>query len=176
VENRLSFWKDKKVLLTGGSGFLGSHIIENLVRNRGVSRNQISIPSSNDCDLRIWSNCQKAVSNVDLVIHLAAKVGGIGFNQKYPGTLFFDNILMGVQLIEAARLNRVQKFVQVGTVCAYPKFTPTPFKEDNLWNGYPEETNAPYGIAKKALLVMAQAYRQQYGMNIIYMVQATILT
>jgi GDP-L-fucose synthase len=174
VENRLSFWKDKKILLTGGSGFLGSHLVKNLVRNRGVSRNQILIPSSTNCDLRIWSNCQKAVANVDIVIHLAAKVGGIGFNQKYPGTLFFDNILMGVQLMEAARLERIQKFVQVGTVCAYPKFTPTPFKEDDLWNGYPEETNAPYGIAKKALLVMAQAYRQQYGMNIIYLLPVNL--
>jgi GDP-L-fucose synthase len=174
VENRLSFWKDKKVLLTGGSGFLGSHIVENLVNKRGVLRSQISIPSSKDCDLRVWSNCQEVVKNVDIVIHLAARVGGIGFNQKYPGTLFYDNILMGVQIIEAARLQGVQKFVEVGTVCAYPKFTPIPFKEDDLWNGYPEETNAPYGIAKKALLVMAQAYRQQYGMNIIYLLPVNL--
>jgi GDP-L-fucose synthase len=174
VENRLSFWKDKKVLLTGGSGFLGSHIVENLVNKRGVLRSQISIPSSKDYDLRVWSNCEKVVKNVDIVIHLAARVGGIGFNQKYPGTLFYDNILMGVQIIEAARLQGVQKFVEVGTVCAYPKFTPIPFKEDDLWNGYPEETNAPYGIAKKALLVMAQAYRQQYGMNIIYLLPVNL--
>jgi GDP-L-fucose synthase len=111
---------------------------------------------------------------MDVVIHLAARVGGIGFNQKYPGTLFFDNIMMGVQLMEAARLAGVRKFVQVGTVCAYPKFTATPFKEDDLWNGYPEETNAPYGIAKKALLVMAQAYRQQYGMNVIYLLPVNL--
>jgi GDP-L-fucose synthase len=174
VENRLSFWKDKKVLLTGGSGFLGSHIVENLVNKRGVLRSQISIPSSKDYDLRVWSNCEKVVKNVDIVIHLAARVGGIGFNQKYPGTLFYDNILMGVQIIEAARLEGVPKFVEVGTVCAYPKFTPIPFKEDDLWNGYPEETNAPYGIAKKALLVMAQAYRQQYGMNIIYLLPVNL--
>jgi GDP-L-fucose synthase len=174
VENRLSFWKDKKVLLTGGSGFLGSHLVENLVKKREVLRSQISIPSHKDYDFRVSSNCQKVVKNVDIVIHLAARVGGIGFNQKYPGTLFFDNIMMGVQLIEAARLERVQKFVQVGTVCAYPKFTPTPFKEDDLWNGYPEETNAPYGIAKKALLVMAQAYRQQYGMNVIYLLPVNL--
>lgn len=174
MENRLSFWKDKKVLITGGSGFLGSHLVENLVHKRGVLRSQISIPSHEDCDLKIWSNCQKAVADMDIVIHLAARVGGIGFNQKYPGTLFLDNILMGVQLIEAARLEGVQKFVQLGTVCAYPKFTPTPFKEDDLWNGYPEETNAPYGIAKKALLVMAQAYRQQYGMNVIYLLPVNL--
>ena len=111
---------------------------------------------------------------VDIIIHLAARVGGIGFNQKYPGTLFYDNIIMGTQLMEAARLAKVEKFVQIGTVCAYPKFTPAPFKEDDLWNGYPEETNAPYGIAKKALLVMAQAYRQQYGMNIIYLLPVNL--
>jgi GDP-L-fucose synthase len=174
VEKRLSFWKDKKVLLTGGSGFLGSHLVDNLLNKRGVLRSQISIPSHEDCDLKIWSNCQKAVADIDIVIHLAARVGGIGFNQKYPGTLFFDNILMGTQLIEAARIEGVQKFVQLGTVCAYPKFTPTPFKEDDLWNGYPEETNAPYGIAKKALLVMAQAYRQQYGMNVIYLLPVNL--
>lgn len=175
MENRLSsFWKEKRILLTGGSGFLGSHLVENLVHKRGVSRGQILVPSSKDCDLRIWSNCQKAVENVDIVIHLAARVGGIGFNQKYPGTLFFDNILMGVQLMEAARIAGVGKFVQVGTVCAYPKFTPTPFREDDLWNGYPEETNAPYGIAKKALLVMGQAYRQQYGMNVIYLLPVNL--
>lgn len=170
----MSFWKDKKVLLTGGSGFLGCHLVENLVHKRGVLRSQISIPSHEDCDLKIWGNCQKAVADMDIVIHLAARVGGIGFNQKYPGTLFFDNILMGVQLMEAARLEGVQKFVQLGTVCAYPKFTPTPFKEGDLWNGYPEETNAPYGIAKKALLVMAQAYRKQYGMNIIYLLPVNL--
>jgi GDP-L-fucose synthase len=122
----------------------------------------------------VRSNCDKAVEGMDVVIHLAARVGGIGFNQKYPGTLFFDNIMMGAQLIETSRIAGVDKFVQVGTVCAYPKFTPTPFKEEDLWNGYPEETNAPYGIAKKALLVMAQAYRQQYGMNIIYLLPVNL--
>jgi len=175
VENRLiSFWKDKKILLTGGAGFLGTHIARNLIQERNVLESQIVIPRSKYSDLRIWSNCAKAVEAVDIVIHLAAKVGGIGFNQKYPGTLFFDNIIMGAQLIEAARLAKVKKFVQLGTVCAYPKFTPTPFREDDLWNGYPEETNAPYGIANKALLVMAQAYRQQYGMNIIYLLPVNL--
>jgi GDP-L-fucose synthase len=129
---------------------------------------------SKDTDLRVYDNCRKAVENIDIIIHLAARVGGIGFNQKNPGTLFYDNIIMGAQLIEAARLAKVEKFVQIGTVCAYPKFTPPPFREEDLWNGYPEETNAPYGIAKKSLLVMAQAYRQQYGMNIIYLLPVNL--
>lgn len=170
----MSFWKGKKILLTGGNGFLGSHIYQKLVEQKNVLPSQIFIPNSKDSDLRVQSNCEKAVESMDVVIHLAARVGGIGFNQKYPGTLFFDNIMMGAQLMEAARLADVGKFVQVGTVCAYPKFTATPFKEDDLWNGYPEETNAPYGIAKKALLVMAQAYRQQYGMNVIYLLPVNL--
>jgi GDP-L-fucose synthase len=175
VESRLNeFWKNRKILLTGGAGFLGTQIVKNLIHNRGVLESQITIPRSNKTDLRRWNNCVQAVNDVDLVIHLAARVGGIGFNQKYPGTLFFDNIMMGVQLMEAARLAKVKKFVQVGTVCAYPKFTPVPFKEEDLWNGYPEETNAPYGIAKKALLVMAQAYRQQYGMDVIYLLPVNL--
>ncbi len=175
VESRLnSFWENKRILLTGGAGFLGTQIVQNLIDKRGISKSQILIPRSKEIDLRLMNNCQKVVKNADIVIHLAARVGGIGFNQKYPGTLFFDNIMMGVQLMEAARLAKVQKFVQVGTVCAYPKFTPTPFKEEDLWNGYPEETNAPYGIAKKSLLVMAQAYRQQYGMNIIYLLPVNL--
>ena len=163
-----------KILLTGGAGFLGSHIVENLVEKRGVSRDNIVIPRSRDLDLRIWENCRRTVADSDLVIHLAARVGGIGFNQRNPGPLFYDNIIMGAQLIEAARHAGVKKFVQIGTVCSYPKYTPAPFKEESLWDGYPEETNAPYGIAKKALLVMAQAYRQQYEMNIIYLVPVNL--
>ncbi|HCW06559.1 MAG TPA: GDP-fucose synthetase [Cytophagales bacterium] len=170
----MSFWKEKNILLTGGNGFLGSHIYRKLVEEKDVSPSHIFIPCSKDSDLRVRSNCEKAVENMDVVVHLAARVGGIGFNQKYPGTLFFDNIMMGVQLMDSSRLEGVGKFVQVGTVCAYPKFTTTPFKEDDLWNGYPEETNAPYGIAKKALLVMAQAYRQQYGMNVIYLLPVNL--
>jgi GDP-L-fucose synthase len=170
----MSFWSNKKILVTGGAGFLGSHIVENLVQKRGAAQSQINIPRSGQVDLRVWDNCRKVTENMDVIIHLAARVGGIGFNQKYPGTLFYDNIMMGTQLMEAARLNKVQKFIQVGTVCAYPKFTPAPFKEENLWDGYPEETNAPYGIAKKALLVMAQAYRQQYGMNVIYLLPVNL--
>lgn len=162
-----NYWKDKKILLTGGAGFLGSYIVNNLVEKRCVPINNIVIPRKETFDLRILSNCKKLVADVDIVIHAAATVGGIGFNQKYPGTIFFDNIMMGVNLIEAARQAEVKKFVQIGTVCSYPKYVPLPFKEDNLWNGYPEETNAPYGIAKKSLIVMASAYQQQYGMNII---------
>jgi len=175
VENRLMLnLKDKKILVTGGFGFLGSHIVNNLTQKRGLAKKQITVPRSKDYDLRKWEDCTRAVRNADVVIHLAARVGGIGFNQKYPGTLFYDNMMMGAQLIEAARLSGVEKFVQIGTVCSYPKFTPAPFKEESLCDGYPEETNAPYGIAKKALLVMAQSYRQQYGMNIIYLLPVNL--
>ena len=139
--------KNKKILITGGKGFLGSHIVENLI-SRGVSKENIFAVSSNDLDLRDFNNCKKAVEGKDMVIHLAAKVGGIGFNQKYPGTLFYDNLIMGVQLMEVARTAGVEKFVGVATICSYPKFTPVPFKEEEIWNGYPEETNAPYGLAK----------------------------
>jgi len=125
-------------------------------------------------DLRVWENCTKAVEGIDVVIHLAARVGGIGFNQENPGTLFYDNIMMGVQLMEAARQKGVEKFVAVGTICAYPKFTPVPFREEDLWKGYPEETNAPYGLAKKMLLVQAQAYRQQYGFKAIYLLPVNL--
>jgi GDP-L-fucose synthase len=170
----MAFWKGKNILLTGGAGFLGSHILENLIQKRRVSKSQVLIPRSKDVDLRKWQNCKKATEDADIVIHLAARVGGIGFNQKYPGTLFYENIIIGAQLMEASRIARVQKFVQIGTVCSYPKFTPAPFKEEDLWNGYPEETNAPYGIAKKALLVMAQAYRQQFGLNVIYLIPVNL--
>ena len=162
---------NKKILVTGAGGFLGKHLVA-VLRDRGVS--QIHTPDSTDADLRIWECCQKVVTGSDVVIHLAAKVGGIGFNRKYPGELLYDNAIMGLQLMEAARQAGVQKFVAVGTVCAYPKLTPTPFKEDDLWNGYPEETNAPYGIAKKLLLAQAQAYRKQYGFNAIYLLPTNI--
>lgn len=169
----MTFWENKKILLTGGAGFLGSHIIEQLAK-RGVRSDQLYVPRSKDLDLRKWENCVTAVKDKDIVIHLAAKVGGIGFNQKYPGELFYDNAIMGIQIIEAARQEGVEKCVVLGTVCAYPKFTPVPFSENELWNGYPEETNAPYGIAKKALLVQAQAYRQQYGFNTIYLLPVNL--
>lgn len=168
-----NFWEGKKILITGGAGFLGSSIVEQL-QTRNVDKSQISIPRSRETDLRIWDNCQQAVENKDIVIHLAAKVGGIGFNQKYPGELFYDNAMMGIQIIEAARQANVEKCVILGTVCAYPKFTPVPFREEDLWMGYPEETNAPYGLAKKMLLVQSQSYRQQYGFNSIYLLPVNL--
>jgi len=163
----------KKILLTGGDGFLGKFVQRELLEN-GVREEDIRIPHHVENDLRVWENCAEATTGVDLVIHLAASVGGIGFNQRNPGILFYDNMIMGAHLMEAARRNGVEKFIQIGTVCAYPKFTPVPFKEDNLWEGYPEETNAPYGIAKKTLLVQAQAYREQYGLNAIYLLPVNL--
>ena len=169
----MAFWNNKKILVTGGAGFLGSFIVEKL-KERGANGEDIKIPRSRDTDLRYWKSCIKAVKGVDIAIHLAARVGGIGFNRNYPATLFYDNAIMGIQLMEAARQEEVEKFVAIGTVCAYPKFTPVPFKEENLWNGYPEETNAPYGLAKKMLLVQSQAYRQQYGFNAIYLLPVNL--
>ena len=167
------YFKSKQILITGGAGFLGSFIIDQLVE-KGVERKNIRVPRSKDCDLRIWENCQKSVEDIDIVIHLAARVGGIGFNMKYPANLFYDNAMMGIQLLEASRLTGVKKFVGVGTVCSYPKYTPVPFKEEDLWNGFPEETNSPYGIAKKILLVQEQAYRTQYGFNSIYLIPVNL--
>jgi GDP-L-fucose synthase len=170
----MKFWEGKKILLTGGAGFLGSFITERLINEKKLDPRDISVPRSKNLDLTKWENCVKAVDDIDVVIHLAAKVGGIGFNKKYPATLFYDNAIMGIQLIEAARQAGVEKFVAIGTVCAYPKFTPVPFKEENLWEGYPEETNAPYGIAKKILLIQAEAYRQQYSFNAIYLLMVNL--
>jgi GDP-L-fucose synthase len=155
-----------RLVVTGGGGFLGSRVV-NWLRQRGAS--DILVPRSDRFNLVERDSCREVVQGADTVIHLAARVGGIGFNRENPGTLFFDNLMMGTQLMEEARLAGVKKFVAVGTVCAYPKFTPVPFHEDNLWDGYPEETNAPYGLAKKMLLVQAQAYRQQYGFKSIYL-------
>lgn len=163
----------KRILLTGGSGFLGKHVV-NYLTQIGVRPEQIRIPRSQVQDLRRWSDCVEAVADQDIVIHLAAHVGGIGLNQIKPAELFYDNLIMGAQLIQAAYEQGVEKFVCVGTICAYPKFTPVPFKEDDLWNGYPEETNAPYGVAKKALLVQLQAYRQQYSFNGIYLLPVNL--
>lgn len=161
--------RTKKILVTGAHGFLGEHVISNLLIKRKVPAKNIFAPTFSELDFRSFRNCQKAVKGQDVVIHLAAKVGGIGLNQKKPGELFYDNITMGVKLMEAARLAEVKKFVALGTICAYPKYTPIPFKEEKLWDGYPEETNAPYGLAKKMLLVQSQAYRQQYNFNGIYL-------
>jgi GDP-L-fucose synthase len=156
-----------KTLVTGGHGFLGSHLLPYLP-------GEVLAPRSSEYDLRDWSACEKVVAGCDLVIHLAANVGGIGYNQAHPGRLFYDNAIMGVQLMEAARRAGVLKFVGVGTVCAYPKYVPVPFHENDLWIGYPEETNAPYGLAKKMLLVQGQAYRQEYGFNAIYLLPVNL--
>jgi GDP-L-fucose synthase len=163
----------KKILVTGGAGFLGKQVVSELIK-AGATPENITIPRSCDCDLRVLDNCQQVVINQDIVIHLAAHVGGIGLNREKPAELFYDNLIMGAQLIHSAYKAGVEKFVCVGTICAYPKFTPVPFQEDDLWNGYPEETNAPYGIAKKALLVQLQSYRQQYGFNGIYLLPVNL--
>ncbi len=154
----------KIILVTGGAGFLGKHLVAEFEKRKPK---KIIISRSKDLDLRIWKNCVTAVKGVDIVIHAAGNVGGIGYNQRLPGSLFYDNLIMGVQLMEAARQANVKKFVAIGTICAYPKFTSVPFKEDDLWLGYPEETNAPYGLAKKMLIVQGQSYHQQYGMDVI---------
>ncbi len=166
--------KNKKILVTGGGGFLGNHLVEKLLRDRGVPKENIFTPSAEEFDLRVRKNCEEVVCGQDIVIHLAAVVGGIGANREHPGKFFYENLMMGIQLMEAARLAGVKKFVALGTVCAYPKLTPVPFREDDLWNGYPEETNAPYGLAKKMLLVQAQAYRQEYGFNAIYLLPVNL--
>ena len=160
---------EKKILITGANGFLGKHLIKNLLEKRKVPKKNLFLPSFEELDLKKLENCQKAVKNQDIVIHLAAKVGGIGLNKEIPGEMFYDNAIMGIQLMESARKAGVEKFVALGTICCYPKFTSVPFEEGDIWNGYPEETNAPYGLAKKMLLVQAQAYRQQYGFNSIFL-------
>ena len=167
------FWKNKRVLLTGGAGFLGRSV-EKELKQKGCQH--IFIPRKKDYDLRnLPAICQLiADSKPDVIIHLAAVVGGIGANRENPGKFFYENLIMGVQLIHQAYLNKIEKFVAIGTICAYPKVTKVPFSEDDLWIGFPEETNAPYGIAKKALLVQAQAYRQQYGFNAIYLLPVNL--
>jgi len=157
-------WSNKKIVVTGGNGFLGSAVVSAL-KKKGAT--DIIIPDSITNDLREKHNCNLITKNADIVFHLAAKVGGIGLNQEKPGELFYDNIMMGTTLMEEARKNNVEKFIALGTICSYPKFTPIPFSEDSIWNGYPEETNAPYGLAKKMLLVQSAAYRQQYNFQSI---------
>ncbi|AKV70136.1 MULTISPECIES: GDP-L-fucose synthase family protein [Microcystis] len=164
---------EQRIVVTGGAGFLGRQVVNQLIA-AGANPAKITIPRSKDCDLRVWENCQRLADQEDLIIHLAAHVGGIGLNREKPAELFYDNLMMGTQLIHAAYLAGVQKFVCVGTICAYPKFTPVPFHEDDLWSGYPEETNAPYGIAKKALLVQLESYRLQYGFNGIYLLPVNL--
>ena len=169
----MSFWADKRVVVTGGSGFLGHFVVQGL-REKNCLR--VFVPRSQEYDLREKDQVIRLFDQIrpHLVIHLAAVVGGIGANRLHPGKFFYDNAVMGIHAIECARRFGVEKFVCVGTVCSYPKFTPVPFKEEDLWNGYPEETNAPYGLAKKMLLVQLEAYRQEYGFNGIYLVPVNL--
>ncbi|MDP9311246.1 MAG: GDP-L-fucose synthase [Chloroflexota bacterium] len=169
----MGFWESKRVVVTGGAGFLGSYVVEQL---QAAGCLDVFVPRSEDYDLIQMAAVQQLYADAkpDVVIHLAAKVGGIGANRENPGKFFYDNLMMGVQMIETGRQVGLDKFVCLGTVCAYPKHTPVPFHEDELWNGYPEETNAPYGIAKKALLVQLQSYRQQYGFNGIYLLPVNL--
>ncbi|MEF3307223.1 GDP-L-fucose synthase family protein [Paenibacillus sp. GYB003] len=164
---------DKSIVVTGGAGFLGKHVV-NALRRRGCER--IGVPRSKDYDLRKEAHIVRMLDDFrpDVVIHLAAVVGGIGANEKNPGSFFYDNLVMGAHLIEHSRLKGVHKFVAIGTICSYPKFAPVPFREADLWNGYPEETNAPYGLAKKMMLVQSQAYRKQYGFNSIYLLPVNL--
>ncbi len=164
---------NKRITVTGGKGFLGKHLIRTF-QQRGYR--QLAIADLPEYDLTKIEDVRRLYDETrpDIVIHLAAKVGGIGFNQANPAPLFYDNLMMGVQLLHEGYLNKIEKFVAIGTICAYPKFTPVPFREDDLWNGYPEETNAPYGLAKKMMLVQAQAYRQQYGFNAIFLLPVNL--
>ncbi|MEW5911255.1 MAG: GDP-L-fucose synthase [Thermodesulfobacteriota bacterium] len=169
----MSFWQGKRVMVTGGAGFLGRRLVAKL-KGRGCA--EVFVPRSRDYDLVRLPDVQRAYADArpELVIHLAAVVGGIGANLAQPGRFFYDNLMMGAQLMEEARVRGVAKFVAIGTICSYPKFTPVPFREEDLWNGYPEETNAPYGLAKKMLLVQSQAYRQQYGFNSIFLLPVNL--
>ncbi|MBC8389995.1 MAG: GDP-L-fucose synthase [Actinobacteria bacterium] len=166
-------FKEKRVVITGGAGFLGNFVIKKLKERKCKG---IFIPKIEDYDLRDLENIKRMYEDAegDIVIHLAAVVGGIGANRENPGSFFYDNLIMGIQLIEQARLAGIEKFLALGTICAYPKFTEVPFREENLWNGYPEETNAPYGLAKKMLLVQSQAYRQQYNFNSVYLLPVNL--
>ena len=167
------FWSGRRVMVTGGGGFLGTAVVRQL---RVGGADEIFVPRSKDYDLRTIDGVERVLSDgrPQLIVHLAAVVGGIGANRENPGRFFYDNAIMGIQLMEQARLAGVEKFVTIGTVCSYPKFASVPFNEDDLWNGYPEETNAPYGLAKKMLLVQGQAYRRQYGFNVIHLIPVNL--
>lgn len=173
MAGRTIFWKNKRVCVTGGAGFLGSFIVDKL---RESEAKEIFVPVIEKYDLVELKDIQRMLDEAkpDMILHLAAQVGGIGANREHPAEFFYNNLMMGVQLIHQAYLRKIEKFVALGTVCAYPKFTPVPFKEESIWNGYPEETNAPYGLAKKMLLVQAQAYRQQYGYNAIFLLPVNL--
>lgn len=163
--------RGKKILVTGGGGFLGKYVVDELKKN---NPKEIVVPDHSEFDLRKRKDCQKAVKGVDIVIHLAAQIGGIGFIDEIPADVFYNNAIMGIELMEAARLAGVKKFVSIGTVCEYPKFTPIPFEEKYLWDGYPEETTAPYGWAKKILIVQGSAYRKQYNFNAIHLMPVNL--
>ena len=167
------FFTERRLVITGGAGFLGSYVIEGL-QNRGCQN--ILVPQIEDYDLVNINDISRMYDDMkpDIVIHLAAIVGGIGANREHPGEFFYKNLMMGIQLIEQGRLRNIEKFVAIGTVCAYPKFTPVPFREDQLWSGYPEETNAPYGLAKKMMLVQSQSYRAEYGFNSIFLLPVNL--
>lgn len=166
-----NFWSEKRVVITGGDGFLGRHLVKEIeLKNPKI----IFIPKIKDFDLRRFEDCVKVAKKGDIIIHLAANVGGIGYNREFPATLFEDNLLMSTFMMKAAREVGVKKYVALGTICAYPKITPVPFKEENLWNGYPEETNAPYGLAKKMQLVQSEAYRTQYGFDSIFLLPVNL--
>lgn len=167
------YWHSKRVVVTGGAGFLGSFVVERLLEQQV---GQVFVPRRTDCDLRNGNAVRAFLQKTrpDVVIHLAARAGGIGANRAHPAEFFYDNLLMGTQLLHECWQFGVEKFVAVGSVCSYPKFTPVPFREEDFWNGYPEETNAPYGLAKKMLLVQSQAYRQQYGFNSIYLIPVNL--
>jgi GDP-L-fucose synthase len=168
-----SAWADRRVMVTGGGGFLGGAVVRRL---EAAGATDVFVPRSRDYDLRTLEGVRTALADgrPDVVIHLAAVVGGIGANRENPGKFFYENAIMGIELMERSRLAGVQKFVQIGTVCSYPNFTPVPFSEDDLWNGYPEVTNAPYGVAKKMLLVQGQAYREQYGFDVIHLIPVNL--
>jgi len=173
IAHMADYWKNRRFVVTGGSGFLGGYILEKL-EARGAET--VLAPRSSEYDLRDIGDIRRMYDDLrpDVVIHLAAVVGGIGANRAHPGSFFYDNLIMGVQLIDEGRRREIEKFVAIGSICAYPKFSPVPFREEHLWDGYPEETNAPYGLAKKMMLVQSQAYREQYGFNSIFLLPVNL--
>jgi GDP-L-fucose synthase len=169
----MDFWNKKRILVTGGAGFLGKAVVAGLLK-REVLKENIIVPNYPEYDLRHFEHCSELTKNIDIVIHLAAKVGGILFNKKFPGSMMYDNIMMGFNLLEASRINNVKKVVLLGTTCSYPENAPVPFKEEDLWNGYPAEVTAPYGIAKKTLLELAKGYEKEYGLNSIFLLPVNL--